>query len=52
MVPASYVAAHYVKHILKVTGKVFLLGQQGLLEEMVLQGIDVTGPGVGWFLCL
>jgi len=50
MVPTSYVAAYYVKHILKVTGKVYLLGQPGFLEEMQLQGIDTIGPGVGWFL--
>jgi len=52
MVPSSFVAAHYLKHTLKVTGKVFLIGQQGFLEEMSLQGIEIIGTGVGFVLML
>ena len=51
MVTSTYVAAHYLKHTLKVTGKVFLVGNQGLLEEMSLQGIEIFGTGVGWLVC-
>jgi len=50
-VPTSFVAAHYLKHTLKVTGKVFLVGHQGFLEEMSLQGFDIIGTGVSWFMC-
>lgn len=41
----SYVAAHYLKHSLKLQGKVYLLGMPGFAHELDLQGIHYTGPG-------
>jgi ribonucleotide monophosphatase NagD (HAD superfamily) len=47
----SYVAAHYLKHSLKLQGKVYLLGMPGFAHELDLQGIHYTGPGVSPVLC-
>ena len=42
----AYVAAHYLKHSLKLQGKVYLVGMAGFGKELQLQGITYTGPGV------
>ena len=42
----AYIAAHYLKHSLKLQGKVYLIGMPGFGDELRLQGIPYIGPGV------
>lgn len=44
--PTSYVTAHYLRHILRVQGRVFLLGTPGIARELELQDIEHFGTGV------
>lgn len=44
--PSSFVAAHYLRNTLNITGKVLLFGMPGFEEEIVSQGIEVFGTGV------
>ncbi|XP_038053689.1 glycerol-3-phosphate phosphatase-like isoform X2 [Patiria miniata] len=41
----SFAAAHYLKEKLKFQGKVYLIGEAGLEEELTEYGISYTGPG-------
>ncbi|XP_071809627.1 glycerol-3-phosphate phosphatase-like isoform X1 [Asterias amurensis] len=41
----AYAAAHYLKETLKFEGKVYLIGESGLEEELKLHNISYTGPG-------
>ena len=52
MFGTAYMAARYLKETLKVTGKVYLIGGAGLEEELKLQGLKYTGPGVSPFLIM
>ncbi|XP_022083751.1 glycerol-3-phosphate phosphatase-like isoform X1 [Acanthaster planci] len=41
----SFATAHYLKEKLKFEGKVYLIGEEGLKEELTEYGISFTGPG-------
>ncbi|XP_071956690.1 glycerol-3-phosphate phosphatase-like [Antedon mediterranea] len=41
----AYVAGLYLKHKLKFSGKIYLIGGSGLAEELTIQGIPFIGPG-------
>lgn len=43
--PSGYVAAYYLKHMMQLQGKVYLLGMPGFGHELDLQGIRYIGPG-------
>ena len=42
----AYVVAHYLRHSLRLQGKVYLVGMPGFGNELELQGIPFIGPGV------
>ena len=42
----SSVAAVYLRDILKLKGKVYLLGMEGMEEELQKAGLEYTGHGV------
>lgn len=41
----GYTAAHYIKHVLKLEKKVYLIGLPGLANELEQQGIRHIGVG-------
>jgi len=46
IISSSYVTAHYLKYIVKYTGKVYTVGPQGLAQELDAVGIPNFGTGV------
>ncbi|KAK2177474.1 hypothetical protein NP493_597g04018 [Ridgeia piscesae] len=45
IISSSYVTAHYLKYIVKYTGKVYTVGPQGLAQELNAVGIPNFGTG-------
>lgn len=45
------VAATYLRDILKLEGKVYLLGMEGTQEELQKAGLEFIGHGVGFYQC-
>ena len=48
----SYIVAHYLKHILNLKSKVYLLGMPGFVEELDMVGIKSIGYGVSYVIVL
>ena len=48
VVCTSSVAAVYLRDIVKLKGKVYLLGVEGVQEELQKAGLEFTGPGVSF----
>ena len=42
----AYITAHYLKHILRLKGKAYLMGLPGFARELDMMGISYTGVGV------
>lgn len=43
----AYITAYYLKHVLQLSGKVYLMGMPGFAHELDLLGVTYTGTGVG-----
>ena len=43
----AYITAYYLKHVLQLSGKVYLMGMPGFAHELDLLGVAYTGTGVG-----
>ncbi len=41
----SFVCSYYLRHTLNFSGKVYVMGMEGLAQDLALQGIDSIGPG-------
>lgn len=42
----SYITAHYLKHILRLRGRAYLMGMPGFARELDMMDVSYTGVGV------